>query len=62
MGDVAGIIAAQVQAEGVRAFEDIGGDTYSEEETYFSARRGAHRGEPDYGRLISCIVLPSDAG
>lgn len=62
MGDVAGIIAAQVQAEGVRAFEDIGGDTYAEEETYFSARRGAHRGEPDYGRLISCIVLPSDAG
>ena len=62
MGDVAGIIAAQVQAEGVRAFEDIGGDTYSEEETFFSARRGAHRGEPDYGRLISCIALPSDAG
>lgn len=62
MGDVAGIIAAQIQAEGVDLFEDIGGDTYAQAETFFSARRGAHRREPDYGRLISCIVLPSEAG
>lgn len=62
LGDVAGIIAAQIRAEGIDLFEDIGGDTYAEAETYFSARRGAHQGEPDYGRLISCIVLPSDAG
>lgn len=57
MGDIAGIITAQVQAEGVGCFEDIGGDTYSDESRFFSARRGAHRGEPDYGRLISCIML-----
>jgi len=60
MGDIAGIIAAQVAAEGVGRFEDIGGDTYSDEARYFSARRGAHRGEPDYGRLISCIALSDD--
>ena len=57
MGDIAGIIAAQAMAEGVAHFEDIGGDTYADEDRFFSARRGAHRGEPDYGRLISCIAL-----
>ncbi len=57
MGDIAGIIAAQVQAEGVASFQDIGGDTYVDEDRFFSARRGFHRQEPDYGRLISCITL-----
>lgn len=57
LGDIAGIIAAQVAAEGVGSFEDIGGDTYADEVRFFSARRGFHRSEPDYGRLISCIVL-----
>jgi len=57
MGDISGIIAAQVAGEGVDQFVDTGGDTYADEETFFSARRGAHRGEPDYGRLISAIVL-----
>ena len=57
MGDIAGIIAAQVQAEGVASFQDIGGDTYGDEDRFFSARRGFHRQEPDYGRLISCITL-----
>lgn len=57
LGDIAGIIAAQIAAEGVGAFEDIGGDTYADENRFFSARRGFHRNEPDYGRLISCIAL-----
>ena len=61
MGDIAGIIAAQALAEGVARFEDIGGDTYADEQRFFSARRGSHRGEPDYGRLISGIaLLPPD--
>ena len=59
MGDIAGIIAAQVEAEGIGSFQDIGGDTYADEDRFFSARRGFHRQEPDYGRLISCIVIPA---
>ena len=31
--------------------------TYSNEEYYYSYRRTTHRGEADYGRLISCIAL-----
>jgi YfiH family protein len=31
--------------------------TYAEEETLFSYRRASHRGERDYGRQISAIVL-----
>jgi len=35
----------------------IGACTYSEPERFFSYRRTTHAGEPDYGRLISAIVL-----
>lgn len=31
--------------------------TYAEEDLFFSYRRGTHRGEQDYGRQISAIVL-----
>ena len=31
--------------------------TYANEEYYYSYRRTTHRGEADYGRLISCIAL-----
>ncbi|MBV1863966.1 MAG: peptidoglycan editing factor PgeF [Rhodobacteraceae bacterium] len=31
--------------------------TYSEENRFYSYRRTTHRGEPDYGRQISAIVL-----
>jgi len=31
--------------------------TYAEEESFFSYRRATHRGEGDYGRQISAIVL-----
>jgi YfiH family protein len=31
--------------------------TYGEEENFFSYRRSVHRGEPDYGRQISAIML-----
>lgn len=32
--------------------------TYSDPELFFSYRRSTHRGEADYGRLISAIALP----
>ncbi len=41
---------------GVRA-EKLDRCTYAEEELFYSYRRGTHRGEPDYGRQVSAIVL-----
>ena len=35
----------------------VGRDTCAEEPFFFSNRRAFHRGEPDYGRLLSAIVL-----
>lgn len=35
--------------------------TYSESGLFFSNRRALHHGEPDYGRLISAIMIPSEA-
>lgn len=42
---------AGVQAQG------LGRCTYAEEDLFYSYRRGTHRGEPDYGRQVSAIVL-----
>jgi len=36
---------------------DLGLCTYADEERFYSYRRATHRGEPDYGRLISAISL-----
>jgi purine-nucleoside/S-methyl-5'-thioadenosine phosphorylase / adenosine deaminase len=41
----------------VGRFEDLGLDTYSDERRFFSYRRATHRNEPDYGRLLSVIVM-----
>jgi YfiH family protein len=35
----------------------LGRCTYAEEDLFYSYRRATHRGEPDYGRQISAIVL-----
>jgi YfiH family protein len=43
-------------AAGVRA-EMLDRCTYAEEELFFSYRRATHRGEADYGRQISAIVI-----
>ena len=46
----------RLNAAGVRAgFLDR--CTYAEEDHFYSYRRATHRGEPDYGRQISAIVL-----
>jgi hypothetical protein len=34
--------------------------TYAREEEFFSFRRATHRGENDYGRQLSAIVLATD--
>ncbi|MDO5612886.1 MAG: peptidoglycan editing factor PgeF [Paracoccus sp. (in: a-proteobacteria)] len=47
---------ARLRDAGVQA-EWSGHCTYSDEARFFSFRRATHRGEKDYGRLISAIAL-----
>ncbi|MDB3954160.1 polyphenol oxidase, partial [Alphaproteobacteria bacterium] len=35
----------------------LGRDTCAEEDNFFSYRRGTLRGEKDYGRLLSAIMI-----
>ena len=51
------ISAQRAARAGVGAFVDLGLDTYADEARFFSYRRKTHRGEPDYGRLVSAIAL-----
>jgi YfiH family protein len=50
-------IAERAARAGIGGFEDLGLDTYSDERRFFSYRRATHRKEPDYGRLLSVIVM-----
>ena len=54
--DLPGYISARLAAAGVLA-ADLALCTYEDEERFFSYRRATHRGEADYGRLISGIAL-----
>jgi YfiH family protein len=58
MFDLHGYIAQRVERAQVDAFEDLGLDTYADEERFFSYRRATHRREPDYGRLVAGIAMP----
>lgn len=55
--DLTGYVRTQLLAEGLGAVEQLDHDTCAMEETYFSNRRRNHRGDPDYGRNGSVIVL-----
>ena len=57
MFDLPGFIQARAARLDIASFEAIGIDTYASEDRCFSYRRGVHRGEPDYGRLVSAIAL-----
>ena len=57
MFDLPGYIGHRLRAAGVGHFVSLDLDTYADEERFFSYRRATHRGEPDYGRLVSAIVL-----
>jgi YfiH family protein len=57
MFDLPAFIAMRLQRAGVGRFDDLSLDTYADEERFFSYRRTTHQGAPDYGRLISAIVL-----
>jgi YfiH family protein len=55
--DLPGFVLGRLQAVGVNACEWVGRDTYAEADLFFSNRRAFKRGEEDYGRLLSAIML-----
>jgi polyphenol oxidase len=55
--DLPAYIGARLSACGIGEVAALGRCTYTEEEHFFSFRRTTHRGEADYGRLISAITL-----
>ncbi len=56
MFDLAAFIRMRLEAVGLTKIDDLGIDTYPDEQL-FSYRRSVHRKEPDYGRQIHAIVL-----
>ena len=57
MFDLPGYIAARLSKAGVKHVTLTDLDTYAREDEFFSYRRATHRGEPDYGRQVSAIVI-----
>jgi len=55
--DLPAFVLDRLAAAGVAEAEWIGRDTYAEDGLFFSNRRAVHRGEGDYGRLLSAIML-----
>ncbi|MDR3513612.1 MAG: peptidoglycan editing factor PgeF [Caulobacteraceae bacterium] len=57
--DLPGFVLARLRGAGVTSCEWIGRDTCADEADFFSNRRAVKRGEGDYGRLLSAIMLES---
>ncbi|HXQ11951.1 MAG TPA: peptidoglycan editing factor PgeF [Caulobacteraceae bacterium] len=55
--DLPGFVLGRLSEAGVARAEWTGGDTYANGERFYSNRRALHRGEGDYGRLLSAILL-----
>ncbi len=55
--DLPGFVAHVLARAGVGQVEDVGACTYGDEARFYSYRRATHRGEPDYGRQLSAIIL-----
>ncbi len=55
--DLPGFVLDRLAEAGVRQVEWIGRDTRAESDLFFSNRRAFQQGEPDFGRLISAIML-----
>jgi len=57
MFDLPGYAGSRLEAAGIGAVATLGLCTYADETRFFSYRRTTHRGEPDYGRQMSAIML-----
>lgn len=55
--DLPGYLEHRLRRAGVGAVERLDRDSYAEPEDFYSYRRATHRGEADYGRAISVIML-----
>ena len=55
--DLSAFVLSRLERAGVADAEWVGRDTCAEEDLFFSNRRAYHRGEGDYGRLLSAIML-----
>jgi polyphenol oxidase len=55
--DLPGYVTARLRETGVGAVEPLDVCTYEHNDAYFSYRRTTHRGETDYGRNVSAIML-----
>lgn len=55
--DLPGYVTARLKAAGIGAVEALNVCTYEHNDAYFSYRRTTHRGETDYGRNVSAIML-----
>ena len=60
MFDLPAFVLGRLAAAGVGVSEWLGRDTCAEPEHFFSNRRAFRNGEPDFGRLMSAIVLTND--
>lgn len=55
--DLPGYVTTRLKAAGLGAVEALNVCTYEHNDAYFSYRRTTHRGETDYGRNVSAIML-----
>lgn len=55
--DLPGFVLDRLAHAGVTDAAWIGRDTFTEETDFYSNRRAVHRGEADYGRLLSAIMI-----
>jgi len=55
--DLPAFVLARLAAAGVGRAEWTGHDTCAQGEDFFSNRRAVRSGEPDYGRLLSAIMI-----
>ncbi len=58
--DLPAYIVDRLEKSGVGVTANLDRCTYADEELFFSYRRTTHRGETDYGRLLSAIVIDRD--
>jgi purine-nucleoside/S-methyl-5'-thioadenosine phosphorylase / adenosine deaminase len=55
--DLPGYCQKRLRLAGIGSIEQMGLCTYGDESLFYSYRRSIHRGEVDYGRQISAIVI-----
>ena len=55
--DLEAYVDERLRRAGVENVSPAGACTYAREPDFFSFRRATHRGEPDYGRQLSAIML-----